>query len=104
MMPYTSPLASQTGNGPYLILDQLLNGIMGAGIGSYSNDVPPENENGHDFAKREDELLSQEIFATLQEAKVLIEQRRMEYNQLRPHSALGYRPPAPEAVLAAITT
>ena len=54
--------------------------------------------------KMRDELLSRETFTTLQEAKVLIEQWRREYNQVRPHSALGYRPPAPEAILAAITT
>jgi len=36
----------------------------------------------------------------LDTAKVLIEQWRREYNQLRPHSALGYQPPAPEAVLS----
>jgi putative transposase len=54
--------------------------------------------------KMRDELLSREIFSTLQEAKVLIEQWRREYNQVRPHSALGYRPPAPEVTLAAITT
>ena len=34
---------------------------------------------------------------TLTEAKVLIEQWRQEYNQVRPYSSLGYRPPAPEA-------
>src|SRR5713226_9529734 len=39
------------------------------------------------------------IFYTRTEAKVLIERWRREYNQVRPHSALGYRPPAPEAVL-----
>jgi putative transposase len=49
--------------------------------------------------KLRDELLSREIFTTLEEAKVLIEQWRREYNQVRPHSALGYRPPAPEAIL-----
>ena len=37
-------------------------------------------------------------FYTLQEAKVLIEQWRRHYNRVRPHSALGYRPPAPEAM------
>ena len=52
--------------------------------------------------KLRDELLNREIFTTLTEARVLIEQWRIEYNQVRPHSALGYRPPAPEAVL--ITT
>ena len=39
-----------------------------------------------------------EIFYTLAEAKILIERWRREYNTVRPHSALGYRPPAPEAV------
>jgi transposase InsO family protein len=43
-----------------------------------------------------DELLNREIFTTLAEAQVLIEQWRREYNQVRPHSSLGYRPPAPE--------
>ncbi len=48
--------------------------------------------------KLRDELLNREIFTTLTEAKVLIEQWRREYNQVRPHSSLGYRPPAPESV------
>jgi len=54
--------------------------------------------------KLRDELLDREIFTTLEEAKVLIEQWRREYNQVRPHSSLGYRPPAPEAILSAVTT
>jgi len=54
--------------------------------------------------KMRDELLNREIFTTLQEAKVLIEQWRREYNQVRPHSARGYRPPAPEAILSVVTT
>jgi putative transposase len=48
--------------------------------------------------KLRDELLNREIFYTLEEAKILIENWRKEYNQIRPHSALGYKPPAPEAV------
>jgi transposase InsO family protein len=48
--------------------------------------------------KLRDELLNREIFTTLWEAKVLVENWRKEYNQVRPHSALGYRPPAPEAI------
>lgn len=51
--------------------------------------------------KLRDELLNGEIFYTLDEAKVLIARWRTHYNRVRPHSALGYRPPAPEAVLAA---
>jgi putative transposase len=49
--------------------------------------------------KMRDELLNREIFTTLEEAKVLLEQWRREYNQVRPHSSLGYQPPTPEAVL-----
>lgn len=48
--------------------------------------------------KLRDELLNLEIFDTVLEAKVLIERWRREYNTWRPHSALGYRPPAPEAL------
>jgi transposase InsO family protein len=47
--------------------------------------------------KFRDELLEREAFDTLLEAKVLIEHWRQHYNTIRPHSALGYQPPAPEA-------
>ena len=47
--------------------------------------------------KLRDECLNLERFDTLLEAQVLIEGWRCEYNQLRRHSTLGYRPPAPEA-------
>ena len=58
-------------------------------------------ENGYNESfngKLGDELLKREIFYSLKEAKVLIEQWRHHYNTIRPHSALGYRPPAPEAI------
>ncbi|WP_286750857.1 integrase core domain-containing protein, partial [Sphingopyxis sp. SCN 67-31] len=45
-----------------------------------------------------DELLNGEIFYSLAEAQILIEAWRRHYNTVRPHSSLGYRPPAPEAV------
>ena len=48
--------------------------------------------------KLRDELLNREIFCSLWEAKVLVERWRQEYNRVRPHSSLGYRPPAPEAI------
>ena len=48
--------------------------------------------------KLRDELLDREIFTTLKEAKVLIERWRREYNEFRPHSAKGYKPPAPVAI------
>ena len=48
--------------------------------------------------KLRDELLNGEVFYTLKEAQVLIQRWRQWYNRLRPHSALGYRPPAPESL------
>ncbi len=56
-----------------------------------------ENFNG----KLRDEMLNGEIFYTLKEAQILIDRWRQEYNTIRPHSALGYRPPAPEAIAVA---
>ena len=46
-----------------------------------------------------DELLNVEIFDTMLEAKILTERWRQIYNKVRPHSSLGYRPPAPEVWL-----
>ena len=51
--------------------------------------------------KLRDELLDREIFYTLTEAQILIERWRQQYNTVRPHSALGYRPPAPGTVIPA---
>ena len=51
--------------------------------------------------KLRDELLDREVFYTLLEVRVLTERYRRTYNQVRPHSSLGYRPPAPEALLPA---
>ena len=48
--------------------------------------------------KLRDELLNGELFDTLLEAKVLVERWRRHYNTVRPHSSLGYQPPAPEAI------
>jgi putative transposase len=46
--------------------------------------------------KLRDELLNGEIFYSLKEAQIVIEQWRKHYNTIRPHSALNYRPPAPQ--------
>jgi hypothetical protein len=45
--------------------------------------------------------LNGEIFYSLKEAQIIIERWRVEYNTLRPHSSLGYRPPAPLAMVPA---
>ena len=64
-------------------------------------------ENGYNESfngKLRDELLDREIFYTLWEAQTLIGQWRHIYNTIRPHSSLGYRPPAPEATAPWLTT
>lgn len=61
---------------------------------------PWENGYNESFnSKLRDEHLNREIFYSLKEAQVLIEQWRQEYNTIRPHSSLGYKPPAPVARL-----
>ena len=59
---------------------------------------PWENGYRESFnGKMRDECLNGEILYSLKEAQVVIEKWRVEYNTRRPHSALGYRPPAPAA-------
>ena len=55
-------------------------------------------------SKLRDELLAREIFTTMEEARVLNEGWRKEYNQIHPHSSLGYCPPAPDVVMTAALT
>jgi transposase InsO family protein len=58
-------------------------------------------ENGYNESfngKLRDELLNGEIFYTLKEARILVEQWRVHCNTIRPHSSLGYRPPAAQAI------
>ena len=66
----------------------------GQSVGSPRENGYIESFNG----KLRDELLNREIFYSLKEVQILTERWRQEYNTLRPHSSLGYRPPAPEAV------
>ncbi len=73
--------------------------VSGIGTLFIAQGNPWQNDCIESFnGKLRNELLNVEIFDTLLEAKVLIERWRGNYNQIRPHSSLGYRPPAPEAV------
>ena len=54
-------------------------------------------------ARLRDELLDGEIFYTLREAQIVIESWRRHYNAVRPHAALGYKAPAPEVIVPALT-
>jgi hypothetical protein len=62
-------------------------------------DVLPILEAEAGIGMLRDELLYREIFYTVKEAQILIERWRRAYNTVRPHSALGYHPPAPEAIV-----
>jgi transposase InsO family protein len=58
-------------------------------------------ENGYNKSingKLREEMLNGEIFYTLKEARILVEQWRIHYNTVRPHSSLSYQPPAPQAI------
>ena len=75
------------------------------GVGARTRYIEPGSpwKNGYVESfngKLRDELLDREVFYTLLEVQVLTEQYRLTYHRIRPHSSLGYRPPAPEALLA----
>ena len=89
-------------NGPEFIAKAVQDWI--AAVGSTTAYIEPGSpwENGYceSFnAKLRDELLNGEVFYTLKEASVVIEQWRRHYNSIRPHSSLGYQSPAPEVVI-----
>jgi transposase InsO family protein len=89
-------------NGPEFVATAVRAWINGVGAKTAFIDPGSPWENGYVESfngKLRDELLNAEVFHTLAEAKILIEQWRRHYNTTRPHSALGYRPPAPEVLL-----
>lgn len=91
-------------NGPEFIATALREwlGRVGAKTLFIEPGSPWENGYVESFnGKLRDELLNSKIFYTLREAQVVIKDWRRNYNLVRPHSALGYRPPAPEAMLPA---
>jgi putative transposase len=90
-------------NGPEFIAAAVKSWISGVGAKTAYIEPGSPWENGYVESfngKLRDELLNMEVFNTLLEAKVLIEQWRVHYNTVRPHSSLGYRPPAPEVGVA----
>lgn len=92
-------------NGPEFAAAAVKGWIAGvrASTASIEPGSPWENGFVESFnGKLRDELLNMEVFNSLAEAKVLIEQWRRHYNTVRPHSSLDYRPPAPEVVLAGL--
>ena len=89
-------------NGPEFIAQAVRDWIaaVGAKTAYIEPGSPWENGDCESFnARLRDELLNGEVFYSLREAQILIEEWRKHYNTKRPHSALGYRPPAPETII-----
>jgi putative transposase len=100
-------MVSQSDNGPEITAKAVREWLERLTVKTLFIEPGSPWENGYIESfngKMRDELLNREIFTTLEEARFLIEQWRREYNQVRPHSALGYRPPAPEAIMVKILT
>ncbi|MGA1753777.1 MAG: IS3 family transposase [Pontimonas sp.] len=96
------PAYIRSDNGPEFIADAVRQWInaVGAETAYIEPGSPWENGYCESFnARFRDELLNGEIFYSLKEAQIVIEQWRRHYNTKRPHSALGYRPPAPESII-----
>jgi putative transposase len=96
------PAYVRSDNGPEFTAKAVRRWLGGLGVRTLFIEPGSPWENGYVESfngKVRDELLNPEIFDTLLEARVLTERWRRVYNGVRPHSALGYRPPAPEARL-----
>jgi len=96
------PAYIRSDNGPEFIAQAVRDWI--AAVGARAAYIEPGSpwENGYveSFnARLRDELLNGEIFYSLKEAQIIIEKWRQHYNTRRPHSALGYKPPAPETIV-----
>jgi putative transposase len=95
-----SPKFIRSDNGPEFIAQKVRDWInaVGAKTAYIEPGSPWENGYCESFnARFRDELLNGEIFYSLKEAQIIIEEWRIHYNTVRPHSALRYRPPAPES-------
>ncbi|WP_135507644.1 IS3 family transposase [Roseovarius aestuariivivens] len=89
-------------NGPEFVAQKVRDWI--AAVGAKAAFIEPGSpwENGYceSFnARFRDELLNGELFYSIKEARIIIEDWRKHYNTVRPHSALGYRPPATESIV-----
>ena len=102
---YGIPENIRSDNGPEFTARAVRRCLERIGVKTAFIEPGSPRENGYNESfngKLRDELLNREIFYNLKEAKVLIENWRKEYNTVRPHSSLGYMPPAPETIQSLI--
>ncbi len=106
MLKHGIPEYIRSDNGPEFVAKAVWDWLSRLEVGTFFIEPGSPWKNGYVESfngKLRDELLNGEIFTTLQEAKVLTEVWRREYNQVRPHSSLGYKPPAPETVEGSVS-
>ena len=99
MLIHGIPEHIRSDNGPEMTSKRVRNWLQQIGTQTLFIEPGSPWENGYNESfngKLRDELLNGEIFYSLKEAQIIIEQWRIHYNTKRPHSSLGYRPPAPE--------
>ena len=94
-----TPAYLRSDNGPEFVAKAVREWLGKVGVGTLYIEPGTPWEHGYPESfngKLRDELLAREVFDTLLEAKVLVARWRRHHNTVRRHSALGYRPPAPE--------
>ena len=97
------PAYIRSDNGPEFVAKNIRRWLKVSGVQTLYIEPGSPWENGYIESfngKLRDELLNREIFDTLFEAKVLADRWRVEYNTVRPHSALEYCSPVPETILS----
>ena len=98
MLFHGIPEHSRSDNGPEMTSKRVRNWLQLIGVQTLFIEPGSPWENGYNESfngKLRDQLLNGEIFYSLKEATIIIEQWPIHYNTRRPHSALGYKPPAP---------
>ena len=98
---YGPPDHIRSDNGPEFTATVVRDWLPKVGVKALYIEPGSPWENGYNESfngKLRDELLNQEFFYPLKEARILFERWRQHYNTVRPHSSLGYRPPAPETI------
>lgn len=96
---YGPPDHIRSDNGPEFTAQAVRAWLSKLGVKTLFIEPGSPWQNGYNESfngKLRDELLNGEIFYTLREAQMLVERWRRHYNEVRPHSALGYKPPAPQ--------
>ena len=92
-----TPAYLRSDNGPEFVNRSVREWLERVGVQTLFIEAGSPWENGYVesfHGKLRDELLNREVFTSVPEARVLTEDYRLEHNEYRPHSALGYRTPA----------